>query len=193
MFILYTEKKQSLYYNRRRARDLFYSCRGHIYGTRVHVRSLDRACPQGRPGGAMMHIEQFFLEGLGHQSYFVTDSKSGFAAVVDPRRDVDIYLRTADRASTRITHILETHIHNDYVTGARELAARTGASIVGSSAAHLAYEYLAVNDNDRFHVGELGFQALATPGHTPEHISYAFSLPNNGTPHAVFSGGSMLV
>jgi hydroxyacylglutathione hydrolase len=79
-----------------------------------------------------MQIEQFFIDGLGHQSYFVTDGTSGEAAVIDPRRDVDIYLEAASRAKARITYILETHIHNDYVTGARELAARTGATIVAS-------------------------------------------------------------
>lgn len=140
-----------------------------------------------------MQIEQFFLEGLGHQSYFVTDGKSGVAAVVDPRRDVDIYLKAAARVNARITHILETHIHNDYVTGARELAAQTGAAIVGSAEAQLAYDYTAVRDGDQLQVGELHFQAMATPGHTPEHVSYVVYEAGSATPHAVFSGGSMLV
>src|SRR5438874_12380324 len=118
MFILYTENKQSLNLQPiEGSRSTLYSCRdrvgtscrGPIHGARssspASVRLIAPA-PYGRPGGAMMHIEQFFLEGLGHQSYFVTDSKSGFAAVVDPRRDVDIYLRAAERASTSITHIL---------------------------------------------------------------------------------------
>ena len=80
-----------------------------------------------------MNIEQFFLEGLGHQSYLITDEAGGCAAVVDPRRDVDVYREAAYRAGVRITHILETHIHNDYVTGARELAAQLGASIIASA------------------------------------------------------------
>ncbi|HLL79041.1 MAG TPA: MBL fold metallo-hydrolase [Ktedonobacteraceae bacterium] len=140
-----------------------------------------------------MQIEQFFLEGLGHQSYFVTDGKSGVAAVVDPRRDVEIYLQAAHRTSARITHILETHIHNDYVTGARELAAKTGAAIVGSAEAQLAYDYTAVRDGDRMRLGELRFQVMATPGHTPEHVSYVTYEAGSATPNAVFSGGSMLV
>ncbi|GAC1393176.1 MAG: MBL fold hydrolase [Ktedonobacteraceae bacterium] len=140
-----------------------------------------------------MQIEQFFLDGLGHQSYYISDGSSGLAVVVDPRRDVDIYLETARRANTRITYILETHIHNDYVTGARELAARTGAVIVGSAEGHIVYEHLPVRDGDRFSVGELRFQVIATPGHTPEHVSYILSEPNSTTPSAVFSGGSMLV
>jgi hydroxyacylglutathione hydrolase len=140
-----------------------------------------------------MQIEQFFLDGLGHQSYVITDGTSGYAAVVDPRRDVDIYLQAATCARARITHILETHIHNDYVTGARELAARTGAAIVGSAAGHLAYEHMPVRDGDHFIVGEVRFQVLATPGHTPEHISYSMYEPDSMVPSAVFSGGSMLV
>ncbi len=140
-----------------------------------------------------MRIEQFFLDGLGHQSYFVTDDTSGVAVVVDPRRDVGIYEQAARRVNARITHILETHIHNDYVTGARELAACTGAAIVGSAAGHILYEHVPVRDGDRLKVGELSFQVLATPGHTPEHVSYTASEPNSTTPYAVFSGGSMLI
>lgn len=140
-----------------------------------------------------MQIEQFFLDGLGHQSYIVTDATSGMAAVVDPRRDVDVYLDAARRTNTRITHILETHIHNDYVTGARELVAQTGATIVGSAQGQLAYDHLPVQDGDRFNVGELAFEVMATPGHTPEHVSYIVYEPESTTPYAVFSGGSMLV
>jgi hydroxyacylglutathione hydrolase len=140
-----------------------------------------------------MQIKQYFLEGLGHQSYLVTDEQSGMAAVVDPRRDVAIYLQEADRARTRITHILETHIHNDYVTGARELAAHTGATIVGSAEGHLVYEHQAVRDGDRISVGDNSFQVMATPGHTPEHVSYVLYAASSTAPYAVFSGGSMLV
>ncbi|WP_376794123.1 rhodanese-like domain-containing protein [Thermogemmatispora sp.] len=140
-----------------------------------------------------MQIEQFFIEGLGHQSYFVSDGRSGQAAVVDPRRDVDVYLEAAGRSQARITHILETHIHNDYVTGGRELAARTGATIVASAEAHLLYPHQPVRDGERFRVGELTFQALATPGHTPEHMSYLVYQPESSQPYALFSGGSMLV
>ena len=140
-----------------------------------------------------MQIEQFFLDGLGHQSYYVADGKSGFAAVVDPRRDVDVYVQTANRSNARITHILETHIHNDYVTGARELAARTGAVIVGSAEGHILYEHQAVKDGDRLNVGELTYQVMATPGHTPEHVSYVLYQSDSTQPYAVFSGGSMLV
>ena len=140
-----------------------------------------------------MKIEQLFLEGLGHQSYLITDAQSGCAAVVDPRRDVDVYLAAAQRAGGQITHILETHIHNDYVTGARELAARTGATIIASALAGLAYPHTPVSDGSRVTVGMLTFGVIATPGHTPEHVSYMLYGPDESTPEFLFSGGSLLV
>lgn len=140
-----------------------------------------------------MRIEQFFVEGLGHQSYCVADGEMGAAAIIDPRRDVDVYLDAAGRMGARITHVLETHLHNDYVTGARELAARTGATIVTSADAQPAYSHMPVHDGDRIDVGGLRFVVMATPGHTPEHVSYILYEQSSGTPHAVFSGGSMLV
>jgi hydroxyacylglutathione hydrolase len=140
-----------------------------------------------------MTIEQFYLGGLGHQSYLISDPASGQAAVVDPRRDSDIYVEAAAAQGVRITHILETHIHNDYVTGARELAARTGAQIVTSAAGNVAYADSPVRDNDRVQVGTLTFTVLATPGHTPEHVSYALTEAGQTHPTAVFTGGSMLV
>ncbi|HEX7736156.1 MAG TPA: MBL fold metallo-hydrolase [Ktedonobacteraceae bacterium] len=139
-----------------------------------------------------MQIEAFVLDGLGHQSYLIRDEKRGQAAVVDPRRDGEVYLEAASRSGASVTHILETHVHNDYVTGARELAARTGATIVASSEAHLAYPHQPVRDGETFRVGELHFEVMSTPGHTPEHVSYVLFEPDQSTPHAVFSGGSML-
>ncbi len=140
-----------------------------------------------------MKIEQFFLEGLGHQSYFVAEEQSGLAAVIDPRRDVDIYLQAASRAGARITHVLETHIHNDYISGWRELAAKTGAKIIASDGDPLVYADQSVREGDRLAVGEAAFQVLHTPGHTPEHVSYLLYEPGSETPSSLFSGGSMLV
>ncbi len=141
----------------------------------------------------MLHVEQFVVEGLGHQSYCILDDTQGEAAVVDPRRDVDVYMQAVERRGLRITHILETHIHNDYISGARELAARTGATIVASAQKPLQYSYYPVKDGDRFSVGQLMFSALATPGHTPEHTSYLLSAPGGAQPEGLFSGGSLLV
>lgn len=140
-----------------------------------------------------MKIEQFFLEGLGHQSYLVVEELSGLAAVIDPRRDIAVYLEAANRADARITHILETHVHNDYVSGGRELTARTGARIIASAGDPLVYADQSVHEGDRLTVGEATFQVLHTPGHTPEHVSYLLYEAGSETPSSLFSGGSMLV
>ena len=139
-----------------------------------------------------MKIEQFVIEGLGHQSYSILDTASGEATVVDPRRDIDVYLQAAQRTQARITHILETHIHNDYISGSRELVAQTGATIVASAADPLHYAFRLVHEGDRFRVGSLSFTALATPGHTPEHVSYLLHEAGQDAPTALFSGGSLL-
>jgi hydroxyacylglutathione hydrolase len=139
-----------------------------------------------------MNIEQFFLEGLGHQSYLITDEAGGCAAVVDPRRDVDVYREAAYRAGVRITHILETHIHNDYVTGARELAAQIGASIIASAGDPPHYAHRLVHEGDDIQVGTLRFRVMETPGHTPHHVSYALYEQGRNEPVALFSGGSLL-
>jgi hydroxyacylglutathione hydrolase len=140
-----------------------------------------------------MLIKQFFLDGLGHQSYLISDESSHLAAVIDPRRDIEIYLQATDAAGAQITHVFETHVHNDYLTGALELRERTGATIVNATSAGLAYEHQGVSDGDRIAVGSLTFVALATPGHTPDHLSYALYESGHDRPTAVFTGGSMLV
>ncbi len=140
-----------------------------------------------------MNIEQFFIEGLGHQSYVISEKESSVAAIVDPRRDVDVYLEAAHRAGVRISHVLETHVHNDYVSGGRELAAKVGAKIIASDGDPLTYADRSVHEGDRVLVGNATFQVLHTPGHTPEHVSYLLYEPGSDTPSSLFSGGSMLV
>src|SRR6266566_3888979 len=122
-----------------------------------------------------MLLRQFQIEGLGHLSTLIADEQSGVAAVVDPRRDVDVYVEAARERDLRISHVVETHLHNDYVSGARELAALTGADQVIGAGAELGYERLArdVGHGDAFSVGALRFSTLETPGHTPEHVAYA--------------------
>jgi hydroxyacylglutathione hydrolase len=139
-----------------------------------------------------MKIEQFVIEGLGHQSYSILDTESGEVVIVDPRRDVDVYLQAAQHTQARITHILETHIHNDYISGSHELVAQTGATIIASAADPLYYAFRPVHEGDRFSVGSLSFTALATPGHTPEHVSYLLHEAGQDAPTALFSGGSLL-
>ncbi len=141
-----------------------------------------------------MRIRQFVLGGLGHLSTVIWDDAAGLAAVVDPRRDVDVYLDAAREADLRITHVLETHLHNDYVSGARDLAALTGARHVIGAGANLGYAHEPARDGAEFDVGTLRFRALDTPGHTPEHVAYAVAdRARADEPALLFSGGSLLV
>ena len=143
---------------------------------------------------AAMLLRQFVIDGLGHLSTLIADESAGLAAVVDPRRDVDVYLEAARSADVRITHVVETHLHNDYVSGARELATLTGATHVIGAGADLAYEHRPVRDGESFDVGALRFTALETPGHTPEHVAYAVADTSRaGEPLLLFTGGSLLV
>lgn len=141
-----------------------------------------------------MQIRQFRVEGLGHLSTLVADDVAGVAAVVDPRRDVDIYLAAARALDVRITHVVETHLHNDYVSGGRDLAALSGARHVIGIGADLGHDHGPVRDGEAFDVGALRFTAAATPGHTPEHVAYAVAdLGRGEDPALLFSGGSLLV
>jgi len=141
-----------------------------------------------------MRIEQFVVEGLGHLSTLLADDDAGVAAVVDPRRDVDVYLTAARERDLRITHVVETHLHNDYVSGGRELAAITGATHLIGAGAELRYEHRAVRHDETVDVGALRFRALETPGHTPEHVSYAVSDTRRADePVLLLTGGSLLV
>ena len=97
----------------------------------------------------LMLLRQFVIDGLGHLSTLIADESAGLAAVVDPRRDVDVYLNAARAADLRISHVVETHLHNDYVSGGRDLAALTGATHVIGAGAELAYEHRPVRHGDR--------------------------------------------
>ncbi len=141
-----------------------------------------------------MELRQFVIEGLGHISALVIDDAARVAAVVDPRRDVDLYLDEARTRGVRISHVVETHLHNDYVSGARELAQLTGAAHIHAAGAALQHDYQAVRDNETFDVGGLRFHALETPGHTPEHLSYSVADRSRADePQLLFTGGSLLV
>jgi hydroxyacylglutathione hydrolase len=141
-----------------------------------------------------VRLQQFQIEGLGHLSALIADEDASLAAVVDPRRDVDIYLEAARASGMRISHVVETHLHNDYVSGGRELAALTGARHVIGAGAELRHEHQPVRDRETFDVGSLRFRTLETPGHTPEHVSYSVADRSRADePILLLTGGSMLV
>jgi glyoxylase-like metal-dependent hydrolase (beta-lactamase superfamily II)/rhodanese-related sulfurtransferase len=126
---------------------------------------------------------------LGDRSYLVVDGT--MAAAVDPQRDIDRVLDELDRRGLRLVLVVETHLHNDYVTGGFELAGRTGATYVLPSGDHAEFDHVGAADGDMLAVGErVQLRAVHTPGHTPHHISYVVVV--DGEPAAVFTGGSLL-
>ena len=127
--------------------------------------------------------------GLGDRSYLAHDGTT--AVVVDPQRDIDRVRAAAGTAGVTIAHVLETHIHNDYVTGGLALAEAAGAHYVVAASEDVGFDRTAVGDGDQFDAGNLGVRVMATPGHTPGHLSYVLSDGADG-PVAVFTGGSML-
>ena len=126
---------------------------------------------------------------LGDRSYVAHDGE--VALVVDPQRDIDRVLAVLEADGVRLTHVFETHIHNDYVTGGLALARATGAAYLVNSADAVSFDRTPISDGDVVEVGSrMRVRAVATPGHTFTHLSYALS--DGEEPHAVFSGGSLL-
>src|SRR6266852_3470613 len=115
-----------------------------------------------------MYFEQFYLGCLAHASYML--ASEGEAVVVDPQRDVEIYLKAAEEHGARIRHIFETHLHADFVSGHQELAARTGAKIYIGARAGAKFPHVDVQGGFGLRVGKTRLEVLDTPGHTPESI-----------------------
>lgn len=140
--------------------------------------------PQRR-GPTVLTLE---TSGLGDRSYLAHDGE--VALVVDPQRDIDRVTALAAEAGVVITHVLETHVHNDYVTGGLALARATGATYLMSADDEVAFERVGLRDGDVLDVGSMRVRAVHTPGHTHTHLSYA--LESEGETLAVFTGGSLL-
>ena len=139
-----------------------------------------------------MYFEQFYLGCLAHASYLL--GSEGEAIVVDPQRDVEIYLEAAQKNGMKIRHIFETHLHADFVSGHRELAARTGAQIYLSRHAGATFPHVDVDDGYPLRTGKLKIEVLATPGHTPESISLLVTDEEKGEPPwAVLTGYTLFI
>jgi len=129
-------------------------------------------------------------EGLGNSAY-VIELGDGRALVIDPARDPTPYLELARWRRLRIAYAVETHLHADFLTGSRELAAASGAQVLAPRKSRLGFDHRGLEDADEVDLGWLTLRVLATPGHAPEHVSYL--LLDAGRPLALFSGGALLV
>ncbi len=139
-----------------------------------------------------MQIAQFFVKGIAHSSYILAGKQN--CAVIDPRRDTDIYLEEAKSRGLKITHILETHLHADFISGHLDLAEATGAKIYAPRAANCEFEHTGLAEGDTFEIENIAIKILETPGHTPEHICYVVSDTSRGPdPVAVFCGDTLFV
>lgn len=143
-------------------------------------------------GGAGVELEVVVTPGLGDNSYLL--AAEGEAVVIDPQRDAGRFLALARLHEATITHVLETHVHNDYLSGALEIRAATGAEVVAPAAGRYGFEHRGVAEGDEVALGSLRLVAMETPGHTPEHLSYLLrGAEPDAEPVAVFTGGSLMV
>ena len=147
-----------------------------------------------------MIFERFEEPGLSQYSYGVGCQGTGAIAVIDPMRDIDVYIDYAQRNGVTISHVLETHIHADFASGARELAERTGAQLCLSSfdegeLFEIQFPRTKLDDGDFIDIGNVKLVARHTPGHTPEHMSYlVYDLQRSpDTPMAMLSGDFLFV
>src|SRR5215472_13672119 len=139
-----------------------------------------------------IQVERYYLGCLAHASYMI--ASEGVAAVIDPQRDVDIYLDAAAGKNWKIEYIIETHVHADFVSGHRELAERTGASIYLGAGSGARFPHKSVKDGDEIHFGQCCLRFLQTPGHTLESICILMndrSQPDR--PATVFTGDTLFV
>jgi hydroxyacylglutathione hydrolase len=149
-----------------------------------------------------MLLKRFYDTKLAQASYLAGCAATGEALVVDPNRDIDQYVQAAEAEGLRITHVTETHIHADFVSGARELAARTGATLYLSDEGDAGWKYayakqdgaVLLRNRDTFMVGNIRVEAIHTPGHTPEHLAFIITdTAATGRPMGMFSGDFVFV
>lgn len=141
-----------------------------------------------------MKFEPFLVEDLAHASYFIACDKTKNAAVIDPQRDVSEYLETAKSGGYSITHVFETHLHADFISGHMELAQKTGAKIYIAKLAQAGFAHQAVVDGEEIEVGSLRVKVLETPGHTPEGVCYLVTdASESKTPKMIFTGDTLFV
>jgi hydroxyacylglutathione hydrolase len=147
---------------------------------------------QAGTASSTLYFEQFYLGCLAHASYLL--GSDGEAVVVDPQRDVEIYLEAAERQGLKIKHIFETHLHADFVSGHKELAARTGAKIYIGAAAGAKFEHVPLTDGMEVPFGRAKIKVFETPGHTLESICLAVTdEERSAQPSAVLTGDTLFI
>lgn len=142
-----------------------------------------------------MFLKQYYLGCLAHASYLIADERTKIAAVVDPQRDVEQYLRDAQDGGYSIRYVFLTHFHADFLAGHIELRNRAGARIVMGSRAQAEFDFQAAKDGDLIELGDVRIQILETPGHTPEGISLLVfdRTQSDTTPQAVLTGDTLFI
>src|SRR4051812_37731572 len=135
-------------------------------------------------------FQRFYDEGLAQASFLVGCDRTRQAVVIDPRRDASIYVEAARQAGATIVAAIETHVHADFVSGARELAS-IGARVIAGPGANLAYDHHEVHDGEELALGDVTLTFLHTPGHTFEHVAVAADMP--GAPRRLFTGDLLFV
>ncbi|HRW98415.1 MAG TPA: MBL fold metallo-hydrolase [Cyclobacteriaceae bacterium] len=145
-----------------------------------------------------MYFQHVYDKTLAQASYFIGCQKEGVAIVIDPKRDVDTYLEIARQNNMKITHVAETHIHADFLSGSRELAELTGAKMYlsdeGGEGWLYEFPHVGLKDGSTFNVGNLKFEVFHTPGHTPESISFLLTdVPASDKPVMLFTGDFVFV
>ena len=141
-----------------------------------------------------MKFNQYYLDCLSHASYLIGDETSGRAVVVDPQRDVSEYITDAKELGMTIELVIETHFHADFLSGHLELAKATGAKIVYSSVAEPEYDYMPVEDGQRYSLGDVQLEFRHTPGHTPESLSIViYEHAADLMPYGVLTGDTLFI
>ncbi|MBF7097445.1 MBL fold metallo-hydrolase [Alkalibacter mobilis] len=139
-----------------------------------------------------MILKHFYVEKIAHSSYILAGNET--CAIIDPRRDIDIYIEESLKMGLKITHILETHLHADFISGHIELAQKTGAKIYMPKSAEADFEHVALSEEDEFFIEDMKISVLETPGHTPEHISYVvIDTATGDDPIGIFTGDTLFV
>ena len=139
-----------------------------------------------------MLLKRYFISKIAHSSYILAGKN--YCAVIDPRRDTDLYIKEAKELGVEITHILETHLHADFISGHLELAERTGAVIYAPKSGKCEFDHVGVSDGDVIKLEDMELRVLETPGHTPEHVCYVLADKSRSPePLGVFTGDTLFV